>query len=266
MIASEKPMKKNRITTALAVSLASISALSLNEGCSVESQPPEPPKPQSSPTSTVQSRKDELEIQERRVRGVVILDLVGEFKAAESNVLLRKAISDLLLKREQNIILNLAGITSMDEIGIKGLASNFQLVGRTKGQIKLLNPTPGIKNLLATTNLVVPFGIYFDESSAIDSFNLGIKPPCEARNCKTRKELEECVRELIVEELGVHQNEVTAPARLREDLGADSLDITVLLMRFEVELDVEIPDEDAEKLEQVSAINDYLWRKVCPRK
>ena len=258
-------MKKNRLKTALAVSLASISALAANEGCSVETQqPPEPPKPQSSPTATVQSQKDELKIEQRHVRGVVVLDLSGDFNAAESNVLLRKAISDLLMKRERNILLNLARVTSMDEIGIKGLASNFQLVSRVNGQIKILSPTPVIKDLLASTKIEVPSGIYTDELSAIDSFN--VTPPCEARHCKTRRELEQCVTEIIVEELGVRETEVTPGARLREDLGADSLDLVQLMMRFEIELDVEVPDEDAEKLNQVSGIYDYLWRRLCPRR
>lgn len=263
-------MKKTPIKTALAVSLASISTLAVSEGCSVKSQPPPAPdqgKPQPSPTATVQPPKEDLKIAERRVGGVVILDLTGEVKAAESNVLLRKAISDLLMKKERNIILNLAGITSIDEIGIKGLASNFQLAGRVKGQIKLLNPTPSIKTLLETTKISVPFGIYDNETSAIDSFNLATKKSAcgTPKNCKTKSELEQCVREIIVDELGVSLEEVTPKARLKEDLGADSLDMVELVMRFEEELGIEIPDEEAEKLIQVNEMNNYLWRRVCPR-
>jgi len=260
-------MKKNRIKTALAVSscLASISCLSADERQGF-ANPPEPGKTQGRPTATVQSQNDELKITERRVSGVVVLDLAGEFKAAESNVLLRKTISNLLLKRERNIVLNLAGITSIDETGIKGLASNFQLVSRAKGQLKLLNPTTSIKNLLASTKLSTPFGIYDDESSAIDSFNLTTTTHSKLntpKNCGTRKELEQSVRKIIVDELGVSESEVTPAARIIDDLGADSLDAVELVMRFEEEFGIEIPDQDAEKLKQVSGINEYLWRRVC---
>jgi len=257
-------MKKNRIKTALAVSscLASISCLSGDDRRGVANSP-EPVKPQASPTATVQSQDDDLKIAERRVSGVVVLDLAGKFKAAESNVLLRKTISDLLLKRERNIVLNLAGVTSIDETGIKGLASNFQLVSRAKGQLKLLNPTTDIRNLLASTKLATPFGIYDDESSAINSFNLATTTQSKIKNCGTRKELEQSVSKIIVDELGVSENEVTPKARIIDDLGADSLDVVELVMRFEEVFDIEIPDSDYAQLRQVSGIHDYLWRRVC---
>ena len=253
-------MKKNRIKTALAVSscLASIPALSAAEGQVFA-------KTQGHATTKVKSQKDDLNIEERRVSGVVILDLAGKFKAAESNVLLRRTISNLLMKRERNIILNLAGIASIDEIGIKGLASNFQLVGRAKGQLKLLNPTTSIKNLLATTKISAPFGIYDDESSAINSFNLATATQRKVNPaCGTRRELEQRVRKIIVDELGVSEKEVTPTARLIDDLGADSLDAVELVMRFEEEFNIEIPDQDAEKLQQVKGIYDYIWRRICP--
>ncbi|HQR40556.1 MAG TPA: acyl carrier protein [Blastocatellia bacterium] len=63
--------------------------------------------------------------------------------------------------------------------------------------------------------------------------------------------IEEKVKQIIVEELGVDEPEVTANARFIEDLGADSLDTVELVMRFEEEFDIEIPDEDAEKIQSV---------------
>jgi acyl carrier protein len=62
----------------------------------------------------------------------------------------------------------------------------------------------------------------------------------------------------------VSESEVSPAARVIDDLGADSLDAVELVMRFEEEFDIEIPDQDAEKLKQVSGIYDYLWRRVCP--
>ena len=60
--------------------------------------------------------------------------------------------------------------------------------------------------------------------------------------------LEEKVRDIIVEQLGVNQEQVTPEASFIEDLGADSLDTVELVMAFEEEFGIEIPDEDAEKI------------------
>ncbi|MBN1153719.1 acyl carrier protein [candidate division KSB1 bacterium] len=74
--------------------------------------------------------------------------------------------------------------------------------------------------------------------------------------------LEERVKEIIVDQLGVDANEVTENAHFIEDLGADSLDTVELVMAFEEEFDVEIPDEDAEKIITVGAAINYLKEKV----
>jgi acyl carrier protein len=60
--------------------------------------------------------------------------------------------------------------------------------------------------------------------------------------------VEERVKQIIVEELGVDEAEVTSNARFVDDLGADSLDTVELVMRFEEEFNIEIPDEEAEKI------------------
>ena len=62
------------------------------------------------------------------------------------------------------------------------------------------------------------------------------------------QEIENKVKQIIVDELGVDENEVTPNARFIDDLGADSLDTVELVMRFEEEFGIEIPDEDAEKI------------------
>ncbi len=66
------------------------------------------------------------------------------------------------------------------------------------------------------------------------------------------------VKEIIVEQLGVDAEEVTTEASFVEDLGADSLDTVELVMAFEEEFDVEIPDEDAEKIATVSDAINYI--------
>lgn len=73
--------------------------------------------------------------------------------------------------------------------------------------------------------------------------------------------LEDKVRDIIVEQLGVNAEQVTPEASFIEDLGADSLDTVELVMAFEEEFGAEIPDEDAEKLQTVGAVINYLKEK-----
>jgi len=73
--------------------------------------------------------------------------------------------------------------------------------------------------------------------------------------------LEDKVKEIIVEQLGVNAEQVTPEASFIEDLGADSLDTVELVMAFEEEFGAEIPDEDAEKLTTVGGVIEYLKGK-----
>ena len=72
------------------------------------------------------------------------------------------------------------------------------------------------------------------------------------------KPVEERVKEIIVEQLGVEEDEVLPAAKFIEDLGADSLDTVELVMAFEEEFDLEIPDEDAEKITRVKEATEYI--------
>ena len=73
------------------------------------------------------------------------------------------------------------------------------------------------------------------------------------------------VKEIIVNQLGVDISEVTPEASFIDDLGADSLDTVELVMAFEEEFGVEIPDEDAEKLTTVGSAIDYLEKKLAAK-
>ncbi|MBI3986996.1 MAG: acyl carrier protein [Lentisphaerae bacterium] len=73
--------------------------------------------------------------------------------------------------------------------------------------------------------------------------------------------LDDKVKDIIVEQLGVNAEQVTPEASFVEDLGADSLDQVELVMAFEEEFGAEIPDEDAEKLTTVGAVIGYLKEK-----
>ena len=70
--------------------------------------------------------------------------------------------------------------------------------------------------------------------------------------------VEEQVKEIIVDQLGVDENQVKPEASFIDDLGADSLDTVELVMALEEEFDIEIPDEDAEKIASVQNAVDYI--------
>ena len=76
------------------------------------------------------------------------------------------------------------------------------------------------------------------------------------------KSIEEKVKDIIVEQLGVNPEQVTLQASFIEDLGADSLDIVELVMAFEEEFSVEVPDEDAEKLQTVGDVINYIKQRA----
>ena len=74
--------------------------------------------------------------------------------------------------------------------------------------------------------------------------------------------IEERVKKIIMEKLGVDESEVTKEASFTNDLGADSLDTVELIMEFEKEFDISIPDEQAEKIETVGQAVEYMEAQV----
>ena len=72
--------------------------------------------------------------------------------------------------------------------------------------------------------------------------------------------VEERVKKIVVEQLGVNESEVTGDASFVDDLGADSLDTVELVMAFEEAFEIEIPDEDAEKIRTVQDAIDYIGK------
>jgi acyl carrier protein len=77
-----------------------------------------------------------------------------------------------------------------------------------------------------------------------------------------KAELENKVKDIIAEELGVEREKLTNEASFMEDLGADSLDTVELVMAFEKEFDIDIPDEEAEKLRTVGDALNYLHTRM----
>ncbi|MEM9400700.1 MAG: acyl carrier protein [Verrucomicrobiota bacterium] len=77
----------------------------------------------------------------------------------------------------------------------------------------------------------------------------------------SEKSIEDKVKDIIVEQLSVNAEQVTLEAKFIEDLGADSLDVVELVMAFEEQFGVEVPDEDAEKLQTVGDVVKYIEDK-----
>ncbi len=86
--------------------------------------------------------------------------------------------------------------------------------------------------------------------------------PTKSEEERRMASLDEKVKQIIVEQLGVDEAEVTPTAHFIDDLGADSLDIVELVMAFEEAFEIEIPDEDAEKIATVKDAVDYIQSHV----
>ena len=112
----------------------------------------------------------ELNIKERQAGDVMILDMDGKITIGEGSVAVRSAIRRLIEEGKKKILLNLAGVSYVDSSGIGELVSSFTTINREGGQLKLLNLTQKIQDLLAITKLLTVFDVYEDESSALSSF------------------------------------------------------------------------------------------------
>ena len=77
-----------------------------------------------------------------------------------------------------------------------------------------------------------------------------------------KEEILEKVRDITAEQLSVEKNEISPETTFMDDLGADSLDVVELVMAFEEEFGLEIPDEDAEKIRKVNEVVDYIEKKI----
>ena len=112
----------------------------------------------------------ELDVSERQTGDVTILDLSGEVRIGDSSVALRDSIRNLADKGKTKVLLNLAGVKYIDSTGIGELIANYTTITRQGGQLKLLNLTDRIQNLLVITKLLTVFDSYDNESEALKSF------------------------------------------------------------------------------------------------
>jgi len=112
----------------------------------------------------------QLNIKQRQAGDVVILDLDGDVRMGDSATALRGAIRGLIAGGNQKILLNLAGVKYIDSSGIGELIANYTTVGRGGGQLKLLNLTDKVQDLLVITKLLTVFDVYEEEAEALSSF------------------------------------------------------------------------------------------------
>src|SRR5947199_1567285 len=106
----------------------------------------------------------------RRVDGVTILDLSGRITLGEGSVVLHDQIREVLGKGEKKILLNLGNVTYIDSSGIGELVSAFTTVRNQGGELKLLNLTKKVHDLLQITKLYTVFDVKDDEAAAISSY------------------------------------------------------------------------------------------------
>jgi anti-sigma B factor antagonist len=106
----------------------------------------------------------------RQVDGVAVVDMSGRITLGEGSVVLRDTIRDLIGKGNKKILLNLGDVTYIDSSGIGELVSAFTAVRREGGELKLLNLTKKVHDLLQITKLYTVFDIKDDETAAIKAF------------------------------------------------------------------------------------------------
>lgn len=112
----------------------------------------------------------ELNISERQAGDVTILDMSGKVTIGEGSVALRTTIRRLLGEGKKKILLNLGGVGYVDSSGIGELVSSFTAVNKEGGQLKLLNLTQKIQDLLAITKLLTVFDVFDSEGDAVSAY------------------------------------------------------------------------------------------------
>jgi anti-sigma B factor antagonist len=112
----------------------------------------------------------ELDVKERQAGDVTILDLTGDVRIGEGAISLRDSIRNLADQGKKKVLLNLAGVKYMDSTGVGELIANYTTISRQGGQLKLLNLTDRIQNLLVITKLLTVFDSFENETEALQSF------------------------------------------------------------------------------------------------
>jgi anti-sigma B factor antagonist len=107
----------------------------------------------------------------RQVDGITIVDLSGRITLGEGSVVLRDTIRDVVSQGNKRILLNLGDVTYIDSSGIGELVSAFTSVRNQGGELKLLNLTKKVHDLLQITKLYTVFDVRDDEATAVGAFS-----------------------------------------------------------------------------------------------
>lgn len=111
-----------------------------------------------------------MEIKQRMVDDVVILDIDGKILLGEGDVQLRETIQKLTQAGHKKLLLNLANVPYVDSAGLGEMVRSYTTVARDGGKLKLLNATKRLQDLLTITKLITVFDHYESEEEAIKSF------------------------------------------------------------------------------------------------
>jgi anti-sigma B factor antagonist len=111
-----------------------------------------------------------MKLTTREVSGVTILDLGDRITLGEETGRLRDAVREIIVKGSKKIIVNLGEVSYIDSSGLGELVSAFTAVKRAGGELKLLNVTKRVNDLLVITKLVTVFDVSDDEMTAVSSF------------------------------------------------------------------------------------------------
>jgi anti-sigma B factor antagonist len=111
-----------------------------------------------------------LKVGSRKVKGVTVLDLSGRLVLGEETRTLRETLKELAVRGEKKILLNLADVSYVDSTGLGTLVSGYATLSGQQGQLKLLNLTKKIRDILQMTKLLTVFESFDDEAKAIESF------------------------------------------------------------------------------------------------
>jgi len=116
-----------------------------------------------------------MQIEERTVGDVVVLDLKGKITLGEGDELLKDKVNSLVNQGRKKVVLNLAEVPYIDSAGLGEVVRTFTTVSRQGGSLKLLNLTKRITDLLSITKLLTVFETYDSESDAVRSFSASAK-------------------------------------------------------------------------------------------
>ena len=129
-----------------------------------------------------------MTITERNSGDVTILDVEGKILLGEGDVQLKRKIDELIEVKQTKLVLNLANVPYMDSGGLGEIVRSYTTVKRAGGDLKLLNATKRISDLLTITKLITVFDTYDNEAASVASFSKAAAPAAPAETEATTED------------------------------------------------------------------------------